>query len=256
MFIDSHCHLDYFYPEERNDIIKNAKDAKVEIIQTIGTRFSKSNDILQIANTEDFIYASVGTHPEHVHEDFVNAEDIISLCNQNKGKINAIGETGLDYYHSTQYIEEQKKCFLEHIKASQETGNVLIVHTRNADEDTLNILTTAKKQKDFKVLMHCFTGGKDFALKLLEIGAFISFSGIVTFKNAIEVRETMLATPINRMLIETDAPFLAPVPMRGKRNEPSFVQYVAEFIAKEKQLELSTFCNSVRENYTKLFFNN
>ena len=178
---------------------------------------------------------------------------IISLCKKHPTKITGIGETGLDYYHSIENKEMQKKCFLEHIKASQETGKVLIVHTRNADEDTLQMLTDAKKQKDFKILMHCFTGGKNFALKLLEIGAFISFSGIVTFKNANEVKESMIATPLDRLLIETDAPFLAPVPMRGKKNEPAFVKYVAEFIAKERGLSLDEFCDMIKTNYKKLF---
>jgi TatD DNase family protein len=253
MLIDSHCHLDYFKEEERDQIISNARQNGVDFLQTIGTRFSKSNEILQIANKYDFIHASVGTHPENAHDDFAKAEDIIALCNQNK-KITAIGETGLDYFHSIQYKEEQKKCFIEHIKASQETGKVIVIHTRNADEDTLEILTEAKRQKDFKILMHCFTGGRDFALKLLDIGAFISYSGIVTFKNAQEVKESMMATPIERILIETDAPFLAPVPMRGKRNEPAFVKHVAEFIAKERGLELEDFCNKIKENYKRLFF--
>ena len=253
MFVDSHCHLDYFAKEERENIILNAKNGGVKIMQTIGTMFSQSQDILEIATKYDFIYASVGTHPENAHNDFVNAEDIINLCNKYPNKITAIGETGLDYYYSIEHKEMQQKCFLEHIKASQVTGKVLIVHTRNADDDTLKILTEAKKEKDFKILMHCFTGGKDFALKLLDIGAFISFSGIVTFKNAQEVKESMLSIPIERLLIETDAPFLAPIPMRGKRNEPAFVRYVAEFIAKERGLEINQFCDIVLENYKKLF---
>ena len=253
MLIDSHCHLDYFTQEERENIILNAKNAGVGIMQTIGTMFSKSHNIIEIAEKYDFIYASVGTHPENAHNDFVTAKEIVALCNKYPNKITAIGETGLDYYHSTEHKEMQKKCFLEHIKASQITGKVLVVHTRNADNDTMQMLTNAKKEKDFKILMHCFTGGKDFALKLLDIGAFISFSGIVTFKNAQEVKESMMATPLERLLIETDAPFLAPVPMRGKRNEPAFVKYVAEFIAKERGVEPAKFCDIMLENYKKLF---
>jgi TatD DNase family protein len=142
---------------------------------------------------------------------------------------------------------------LEHIKASQETGKVLIVHTRNADEDTLEILSKAKKEKDFKILMHCFTGGVEFTKKLLDIGAFISYSGIVTFKNAKEVQESMLNTPLDRMLIETDSPFLAPVPMRGKRNEPAFVKYVAEFIAEKKGISFEELSSETYKNYQYLF---
>ncbi len=208
--IDSHCHLDYYSKEERPLIIQNAFQNGVKILQTIGTKFSKSHEILEIANESEFIFASIGTHPENAHDDYAKAEDLIAFCKKYDKKITGIGETGLDYYHSTEHIEVQKKCFEEHIRASQETGKVLIVHTRNADDDTLSMLTRAKKEKDFKILMHCFTGGSDFAKKLLDIGAFISFSGIVTFKNAKEIMQSMLLTPLDRLLLETDAPFLAP----------------------------------------------
>jgi TatD DNase family protein len=253
MLIDSHCHLDYYKEEELEFVIQNAVSNGVKILQTIGTKFSASRDLLKIADKHDFIYISVGTHPESATEDPVSAEEIIKLCNLFPKKITGIGETGLDYYHSTQGIDFQKVCFLEHIKASQETGKVLIVHTRNADEDTLEILSKAKKEKDFKILMHCFTGGVEFTKKLLDIGAFISYSGIVTFKNAKEVQESMLNTPLDRMLIETDSPFLAPVPMRGKRNEPAFVKYVAEFIAEKKGISFEELSSETYKNYQYLF---
>ena len=253
MLIDSHCHLDYYKKEELEQIISNAKNAGVKLMQTIGTEFSKMDQVLAIANQHPFIYASVGTHPDSAHEDFVTAEQIIEMC-KNEPKIIGIGETGLDYYHSQEFTTEQKACFIEHIKASQETGKPIIIHTRNADDDTLQILKENLKIKEFKILMHCFTGGVEFVKKLLELGAFISFSGIVTFKNAKEVQESMMATPLNRLLIETDAPFLAPNPMRGKQNEPAFIKYTAEFIAQQKGLTVEALCLQVEQNFNKLFF--
>jgi TatD DNase family protein len=252
MLIDSHCHLDYFPTEEREGIILNALNNGVSVMQTIGTKFSETHKILEIAEKYPFIYASVGTHPENAHDDPVSAAQLIETCNKFP-KIIGIGETGLDYYHSTEHKQEQRKSFQEHIIASQETGKPIIVHTRNADDDTLEMLTNALKIKDFKILMHCFTGGKEFAVKLLEIGAFISFSGIVTFKNAKEVLESFHATPLERLLIETDAPFLAPIPMRGKRNEPAFLRHTAEFMAKERGLSLEEFSQITSQNFQKLF---
>jgi TatD DNase family protein len=253
MLVDSHCHLDYYSKEDRDLIIQNAVSNGVKILQTIGTKFSASSEILEIADKYDFIYASVGTHPENALIDKVSADDIIKLCNLHSKKITGIGETGLDYYHSTENIDIQKICFKEHIRASQETGKVLIVHTRNADDDTLEILKQAKKEKDFKILMHCFTGGVEFGKKLLDIGAFISYSGIVTFKNAKDVIESMLNTPSDRLLIETDSPFLAPAPMRGKRNEPAFLRHTAEFIAQKREVSFEELSNQTYNNYQYLF---
>jgi TatD DNase family protein len=253
MLIDSHCHLDFFKTEEREKIIMQAFNAGVGIMQNISTRFSKSHEIIDIANKYDFIYTSIGTHPESASEDYITADKLIEMYNQYPNKITGIGETGLDYYHSVEHKDLQKDLFKEHIKASQETGKVLIVHTRNADDDTLQILSEAKQEKDFKILMHCFTGSKEFALKLLEIGAFISFSGIVTFKNAKEVQESCLITPLERMLIETDSPFVAPVPFRGKPNEPAFVKYVADFICNYKKINMDDFLRQTEKNYKFLF---
>lgn len=252
MLIDSHCHLDFYTEEEREEIIKNATSNEVKLMQTINTRISKIEEIIKIANSRDFIYASVGTHPENAHDDFATEEEIIELCKKHK-KIIGIGETGLDYYHSTQHKEAQKKCFWEHIKASIKTQKPLIVHTRNADEDTLEMLSEGKKIGDLKILMHCFTGGENFAKELLKLGAFISFSGIVTFKNANEVLKSFHATPLDKLLIETDAPFLAPVPMRGKRNEPAFLKHTAMFMAAQKNLSLEEFGRITSQNFTTLF---
>lgn len=251
MFIDSHCHLDYFKEEEREKIIQNAFFSDVKIMQTISTRFSQREGLMKIVNAYDFIYASIGTHPENANDDFVTAKELIGYCNTHK-KIIGIGETGLDYYHSTEFIKQQKNLFEEHIEASLETGKPIIVHTRNADEDTLSMLTPPAKN-GLKILMHCFTGDAGFAKKLLDIGAYISFSGIVTFKNAGSIVESMLQTPQDRLLIETDAPFLAPTPMRGKQNQPAFLKHTAQFVASQRGVSLQHLSNITTQNFNKLF---
>ena len=235
MLVDSHCHLDYFKEEERHQIIQNAISANVKIMQTISTRFSQREELMKIANDDDF----------------VKAEELTAYCKAHK-KIIGIGETGLDYYHSTEYKKQQIELFEEHIKASLETGKPIIVHTRNAEADTLAMLSQPAKE-GLKILMHCFTGGAEFAKKLLDIGAFISYSGIVTFKNAGSIRESMMATPSDRLIIETDAPFLAPIPMRGKQNEPAFVKYTAQFIAQERGVSLEEISRSTTKNFFSLF---
>lgn len=253
MLVDSHCHLDYFSDEERLDVIQRARGVGVVLMQTISTKVSEFGKIIEIVEDKPFMYASVGTHPENAHDDFVSSETLIDLCQKYPKKIIGIGETGLDYYRSTETSEIQKRCFIEHIIASQETGKPLIVHARSADDDILKILSQEKAKKDFPILMHCFTGGPDFAKKLIELGCSISYSGIITFKNAALINESMQITPIDKLLIETDAPFLAPSPMRGKRNEPSFLMHTAKFIAEKRNIDFEDFCLTVYNNFIKLF---
>lgn len=206
---------------------------------------------MQIANSHDFIYASIGTHPENANEEYVSAKQLVDFCSQHK-KIIGIGETGLDYFHSTEFKEKQIELFRQHILAALETNKPIIVHSRNADEDTLRLLTKPAKE-GLKILMHCFTGGAEFAKQLLDIGAYISFSGIVTFKNASSIVESMMAVPNDKLLIETDAPFLAPVPMRGKQNQPAFLKHTAEFIARTKGITTNEVANITSQNFCKLF---
>lgn len=253
MLVDSHCHLDYYPPEQRSEIIKNAREAGVFLMQTISTSISKFPLILEIAELEEFIYASIGTHPENAAKETFSSEYIADICIRHPNKIIGIGETGLDYFHKDYHKKAQQEAFIQHIQAGQKTGLPLIIHTRNADEDTLSILKEALQEKKFKILMHCFTGNEAFAYRLLEIGAYISFSGIVTFKNAQEVRKSLLVTPLDRLLIETDAPFLAPDPFRGKQNEPAYLKYTADFIAKTRNISIENLSSSTTENFLTLF---
>ena len=251
--IDSHCHLDYFPKEERMQIIENAFKNGVTLMQTIGVEFSKLNDVLEVANLHSNIYASVGTHPDYAHKDLCTTKQLVEACNK-YNKIIGIGETGLDFYHSSEHKLKQIECFENHIEAAIITNKPIIVHSRNADTEMFEILLKAKtKAPDLKILMHCFTGGETFAKKLLELEAFISFSGIVTFKNAIEVYKSMIVTPLEKLIIETDAPYLAPNPFRGKRNEPAFIKHTAEFIANAKGVSFNEFCKITSLNFQKLF---
>lgn len=254
MLIDSHCHLDYYTPERLEEVIDNIKSSKMEAVLTISTKFEEFGKIINIANRESFIYASIGTHPENAKVGSIKAQDILNLCQSYSGKVIGIGETGLDYFHAGYEKKAQIECFTEHIIASQESSLPIIIHSRDADIDMLDILRKYKAKKDFKILMHCFTGGEEFAKQLLELGAFISFSGIVTFKNAIDIVASMLTTPSNRILIETDAPFLAPVPFRGKQNEPMLLKHTASFIAEKRGESYENFVKTTSENFKTLFF--
>lgn len=255
MLIDSHAHLLYFPEGERQSIIQNARDSDVYSILNIATKVCEVTNLIESSNRGQNIFNTIGTHPCNVHEESnITHRDLLQIA----GKYNNIigfGETGLDYYHSIEHRLLQIRQFKEHIIAATMLKMPVIVHTRNADDDTVDILTDAKKQfgEDLKIVIHCFTGDVIFCRKLLEIGCYISYSGIVTFKNAKHIKEAMLETPIERILVETDSPFLAPEPMRGKRNEPAFVKYVAEFIAKERNMAFTEICNITTHNFCTLF---
>ena len=255
MLVDSHAHLLYFSQEERQNIIENSVKFGVFKMLNISTKVGEINELIASSKQGVSIFNTVGTHPCNVFEEpEITHENLIEIAKENPSII-GFGETGLDYYHSTQHKDLQKKQFQEHIIASANLKKPLIVHTRNADEDTLEMLSNAKKEygEDLKIIIHCFTGNQDFCQKLLAIGCYISYSGIVTFKNAKEIQKSMMATPLEKMLIETDSPFLAPEPMRGKKNEPAFVKYVAQFIAKEKGKTFDEICQITSQNFTKLF---
>lgn len=252
--IDSHCHINLIEQSHQKIAIKNAIESGVSIMQNICTKISEIDEIIAIANQHDSIYASVGTHPNNTEDEpNIIASDIISICEKYPQKIIGIGETGLDYYYENSNRDIQKRQFTEHIKASQHTKKPIIVHTRAADDDTVGILSDMLKISHFPILIHCFTGDLPFLTKLLDLGCTISYSGIVTFKNAKNVFESMMHTPIDRMLIETDSPYLAPVPMRGKQNEPAFVRYVSEFIATHKQINPDEFAQIINQNFYNLF---
>lgn len=253
MLIDSHCHLEFEnFKDDFDSVLKKASDNGVEKMVTIGTKLSTFHKAIKIAGNYSQVFCSVGVHPSHVHEEGVMSwEKIVSLCNH--PKIIGIGETGLDYHYMRSTKEDQIASFTAHIKAGQETGLPVIVHTRDADEDTVSILKSQMAIKSFKCLIHCFTSTDWLASECLKLGAYISASGIVTFKNATDIQETIKKVDINRLLIETDSPYLAPAPFRGKRNEPAYVKHVAEFIAELKGLSYEEVASVTTKNFYKLF---
>ena len=253
IFVDSHCHLDLLSKEKNLDIIVGrAEKAEVKYLQTICTKLENFPEIISIAERFDNIYASVGLHPDEANKaESISSEQLIKLSAH--PKVIGLGETGLDYYHQGYDKNKQKAAFLQHIIASQNTDLPVIVHTREAEADTAEIISTEMHNQNFRGLIHCFTSSKDFAEKMLDQGFYISISGIVTFKNAIDLQQIVAYLPLDKILIETDSPYLAPVPMRGLKNEPAFVPYVAEHIAKIKNITKEKVANQTTENFFKLF---
>jgi TatD DNase family protein len=254
MIIDSHCHLEYEPMASNLDqVIERAITNNVKYLLSISTTNESYLRILEIVKKYKNIYGTYGIHP-HEAKNYKNLkkEEIIKKINISK-KIIGIGETGLDYYynHSDQLI--QKKIFTEHINSAQSLNLPIIVHTRSADEDTYEILRSEKKNKDFKVLIHCFTGSKNFAHKLIDLGCYISASGVVTFKKSKDLADTFLSIPNNRILVETDSPYLSPEPLRGKSNEPSHIVHTVNFLSKIKNINSDEFAKMTTSNFFNLF---
>ena len=254
MIIDSHCHLNYEpMSKSLDDIINRANKEGVKYLLTIATEDKNYDKILNITNTYKCVYGTYGIHPhEAKNHQNLKSEDIIKKIQINK-KIIGIGETGLDFYYNHSEKNEQINSFLEHITACQKTNLPLIVHTRSAEIDTLKILKEAKNKNDLKILIHCFTGSKKFAFDLLDLGAYISASGVVTFKKSQELADTFKQIPNNRILVETDSPYLAPVPLRGKPNEPSYITHTVKFLSKLKNISYESFSEKTTENFFNLF---
>ncbi|WP_409361994.1 TatD family hydrolase [Bartonella heixiaziensis] len=253
MLIDTHCHLDFEdFSQYLDDVIQRALDADVKRMITISTHVHKLDKLLAIAQTYEQVFCSVGTHPNHAHEEQnITAE---SLINHSKHpKIIAFGEVGLDYHYDYSSPKEQKKIFQEHIIASRETQLPLVIHSRNADEDMEQILREQIKEGTFPFVLHCYSSGMQLARAGIELGGYISFSGILTFKNALEIREIAKIVPLEHLLVETDAPFLAPVPHRGKTNEPSFLHYTATTLAETIGLSLEEIAQITTHNAFRLF---
>ncbi len=253
MFIDSHCHLNYKgLVEEQEAVIARAGEAGVSAMLNISTRESEWDDVLGVAERHPHIWASVGIHP---HEADGHAHiDTAKLVERSRhARVIAIGETGLDYYYDHSDREQQKTSFRAHIAASREAGLPLIVHTRDAEEDTANILAEEMGKGAYSGVIHCFTASQDFAEKALALGFYISLSGIVTFKNAKDLQESAKIITEDRLLIETDSPFLAPVPHRGKTCEPAFVVDTARFVAALRGVELDHLASSTSRNFYALF---
>lgn len=253
MLIDSHCHLNMKeFADDLPEVIARAKAAGVGLMQTICTRKSDFPDILEIVEKYPEIYASFGIHPHEVEKDGVLSVDEI-VVSAGHPKVIGIGETGLDYYYEHSNRDLQKASFINHIRASSKANLPVIVHSRSADDDSIEILTSEMKQNPFPGLIHCFSSTKYLAEKSLDIGLYISLAGIITFKNAEDIRNTLKYIPLDRILIETDAPYLAPIPMRGKRNEPAFVKHVAICIAEVKNISYEEVCEVTTANFKKLF---
>jgi TatD DNase family protein len=253
MLVDSHCHLDFeVFEEDRAEMLARAKAAGVGTMVTICTRVSRFPEILGIANADPNIWCSVGVHPHQVEEEgVVSSADLVALAVD--PKVVGIGETGLDYFYDASPREDQKASFREHIAAARETGLPLIVHARDADDDMAAILRDEAGKGAFPCVLHCFSSGRSLAETALELGFYISLSGIVTFRNAEDLREIVRDVPLDRLLVETDSPYLAPIPMRGKRNEPSFVVHTAEKVAEIKGIEQEALARITTGNFFRLF---
>ena len=254
MIIDSHCHLTYEpMSASLEETIKRANKNGVEFLLTISTEDKSFCNILNILDKYKCVYGSYGIHPHEAKQHKgIKFENIIEKVKQNK-KIIGIGETGLDFYYNHSEKKDQIESFLEHIEASQKTNLPIIVHTRSAEDETFEILQKAVKKNDLKILIHCFTGSKDFAFKLLDIGAYISASGVVTFKKSKDLADTFKEIPLNRLLVETDSPYLAPEPLRGKPNEPSYIIHTVKFLSELKKVSIENISDSTSKNFFNLF---
>ena len=254
MIIDSHCHLDYpnLY-NQLDQIVKRAENNLVKYLLTICTTLESYDKIKKIITKYKNIYGTFGIHP-HESEKYPQVDSKFILNNKRKhNKIIGIGETGLDFYYSHSSKKMQKKSFIEHISAASELNIPIIVHSRNAEIDTYEILKSESKNSNLKVLIHCFTGSKDFAKKLIDLNFYISVSGIITFKKTFQLADTVSSIPIENLLIETDSPYLAPLPHRGKDNEPSYIIHIVEKLSQIKRISKEAVTINTTNNFMKLF---
>ena len=253
MLVDSHCHLEYKgLVEDQANVLARAREAGVGQFLNISTRRSEWDQVVGTAERENDVWASVGIHPHEADQHADLGRDVLLEATSNP-RVIAIGETGLDYYYDNSERETQRDLFRMHIGVARETGLPLVIHTRDAEEDTLDILQDEQSKGTFPALIHCFTASAGFGRRVLEMGLSISLSGIVTFKNAKELQEIAKEIPRDRLLVETDSPFLAPVPHRGKPCEPAFVANTAQFIADLRGENVSQLAEYTTENFKKLF---
>ncbi|MEM9232876.1 MAG: TatD family hydrolase [Pseudomonadota bacterium] len=255
MLVDSHVNLHgERYEEDLDEVLARAREAGVRAMLAISDRLDAGEEIAGIIRDEPHIWRSVGVHPHHA-KDYaeLNAETLIDLARE--PKVVGIGECGLDYHYEYSERDLQAPVFRAHVKAAQETGLPLIIHTRNADDDMASILEEMHAEKSFQPLLHCYTSGLDLAQRGLALNAYVSFSGIITFKKADDVREIARIVPMDRLLIETDCPFLAPVPKRGRRNEPAYLTHVADCLAELRGVRSEEIAEVTTENFFRLFGN-
>ncbi|MGA9602988.1 MAG: TatD family hydrolase [Methyloceanibacter sp.] len=253
MLIDSHCHLDF--PELKADldgVLARAHAAGVGRMLTISTKVGHFTALRALAEAHDNVFCSVGTHPHHAAEEpDIMVEELVELARH--PKVVAIGEAGLDYHYDYSPRDIQKKSFRTHIAASRETGLPLVIHAREADADIARMLGEETRKGAFPFVLHCFTSGAELARTGLALGGYVSFSGVVTFRNAEALRDIALAVPYDRLLVETDAPYLAPEPMRGKTNEPAFVTHTAARLAALRGVSEADMARTTSENFFRLF---
>ena len=254
MIIDSHCHLDYsnLY-DQLDDVVKRAEYNQVKYMLTICTTLESFEKIKLIVEKYKNIYGTFGIHPHETKKyTYIDSKFIYNI-KRKYNKIVGIGETGLDFYYNHSDKKIQKKSFIEHISAASQLNIPIIVHSRNAENDTYEILKSEKKNSDLKVLVHCFTGSKNFAKKLLDINCYISVSGIITFKNSNELTDTISSIPIKNLLVETDSPYLTPAPYRGQSNEPSYIIHTVEKLSQIKNLPKESIMKYTTNNFKDLF---
>ena len=251
--VDSHCHLNFpQFKENLDKVIDRASQAGVINMLTISIKLNDAKTLRQITKKYPQIYHSIGVHPhECKNYQEVTVKELIDYAND--PKCIGIGETGLDFYYENSPKEIQKNLFSIHIETSRKLNLPLIIHTRNADKETIEIIEKEMKKGEFKGLIHCFSTGEELAKKAIDLGLYISISGIITFKNSNNLRDIVKKLPIDRLLVETDSPYLAPEPYRGKCNEPSYVKNTANYISNLLNMPFSIFCNKTTENFYKLF---
>lgn len=251
--VDSHCHLDYpGLAEDLSGVLGRAEEAGVRLMLSIGTRVRKFEQILALAERHENVFCTIGTHPHNAAEEpDVTAQELVKVARH--PKVVGIGEAGLDYHYDHSPRDAQAKSFRIHIEAARETGLPLVIHSRAAEADTAQILEEEMSRGAFKPLLHCFSSKAELARRGLVLGAYVSFSGILTYKNAEEIRDAAREVPIDRLLVETDAPYLAPVPFRGKTNEPAFVVKTLEKLAEVKGVPAAEMAQATSRNFFALF---
>lgn len=253
MLVDSHCHLDFpDFAAQLDAVVDRARAVGIGRMVTISTRVRRHAQVLAIAERFDDIFCSVGTHPHHAHEELdIGTPELVALSKH--PKIVAIGEAGLDYHYDTGPRAAQEQGFRAHIAASRETGLPLVIHSRDCDADMARILAEETGQGAFPAVLHCYTGGRDLAFKAVDLGLYVSFTGILAFKNSQALRDIAAALPADRILVETDAPYLAPPPYRGKTNEPSYVVETAKVLAATRSVSPEAIAEQTTENFFRLF---
>ena len=253
MLVDSHCHLDFpDFKEELDDVVRRAGEAGVGHMVSICTHIRKFDQIKAIAERYDNVFCSVGTHPHNADQELdFTAEDIATLAEH--PKCVAIGEVGLDYFYDNAPREAQAQGLRAHIKAARMTGLPMVIHSRDADEDMIAILSEGMEEGAYPALLHCFSSGRELAMRAVDMGLYISLSGILTFKRSQDIRDIVADVPMDRLLVETDAPYLAPLPYRGKRNEPAYVAHTAQVLAEVKGVSVEEITKITTDNFFRLF---